>query len=29
MLERPLVETESGEVIKAIAEGLAEARPEA
>jgi ADP-glucose type glycogen/starch synthase len=28
MLERPLVETESGEVIKAIAEGLVEARPE-
>jgi hypothetical protein len=24
MLERPLVETESGEAIKAIAEGLAE-----
>lgn len=29
MLERPLVEKESGEVIKAIAEGLAEARLEA
>jgi len=28
MLERPLVEKESGEVIKAIAEGLAEARGE-
>jgi hypothetical protein len=28
MLERPLVETESGEFIKAIAEGLVDARPE-